>query len=288
MTKFINPEKINLLKSPITETVIQQLIAEDPSRLGLGNLVLKDTERRQPHAGRLDLLLQDADTNRRYEVEIQLGKTDETHIIRTLEYWDVERKRYPQYDHCAVIIAEDITSRFLNVVSLFNGHIPLIAIKMEAYRYSSDEVSLIFTTVLDELTLGLIDEDEEVKEVTDRNYWINRGTSTTVKMADELLGFINDFADGVELKYNKFYIGLAKDRQPFNFAVFRPRKSGIQVDIKLPLTDDIQRELDASGLDDMGYDKKYGNYRLKLDKNDLHEKKPFIQALLKQAYENFR
>jgi hypothetical protein len=29
-------------------------------------------------------------------------------------------KRYPQYDHCAVLIAE-FTSRFLNVISLFNG-----------------------------------------------------------------------------------------------------------------------------------------------------------------------
>jgi hypothetical protein len=44
----------------------------------------------------LDLLLQDADGNRRYEVEVQLGKTDESHIIRTIEYWDIERKRYPQ------------------------------------------------------------------------------------------------------------------------------------------------------------------------------------------------
>ncbi len=39
-------------------------------------------------AGRLDLLLQDAN-QRRYEVEIQLGATDESHIIRTIEYWDI-------------------------------------------------------------------------------------------------------------------------------------------------------------------------------------------------------
>ena len=49
----------------------------------------------------------------------QLGKTDESHIIRTIEYWDIERKRYPQYDHTAVIVAEEITSRFLNVIGLF-------------------------------------------------------------------------------------------------------------------------------------------------------------------------
>jgi len=54
----------------------------------LGDLIVKDKERIQPGAGRLDLLLQDPDTNLRYEVEIQLGKTDESHIIRTIEYWD--------------------------------------------------------------------------------------------------------------------------------------------------------------------------------------------------------
>ena len=40
------------------------------------------------------------------------------------------RKKYPQYEHIAVIIAEDITSRFLNVISLLNGNIPLIAIQL--------------------------------------------------------------------------------------------------------------------------------------------------------------
>ncbi len=95
--------------------------------MGLGKLALKDKERRQPRAGRLDLLLQHQEENHRYEVEIQLGKTDESHIIRTIEYWDNEKKLYPQYEHHAVIVAEEITARFLNVISLFNGHIPKIS-----------------------------------------------------------------------------------------------------------------------------------------------------------------
>ena len=60
---------------------------------------------------------------------MQLGGTDESHIIRTIEYGDIENKRYPQYDHVAVLVAEDITARFLNVISLFNGFIPLVAIR---------------------------------------------------------------------------------------------------------------------------------------------------------------
>ena len=104
--KYVKSERIWLKRhSELKEKWVQERIADDPSILGLGELVLKDKERLQPKAGRLDLLLQDLDGTRRYEVEIQLGRTDESHIIRTLEYWDIERKRYPQYDHCAVIVA---------------------------------------------------------------------------------------------------------------------------------------------------------------------------------------
>jgi hypothetical protein len=115
--KFVKPERILLARhTEYREKWIQDRIADDPSILGLGDLDLKGKERVQPNAGRLDLLLQHPDLNQRYEVEIQLGSTNESHIIRTIEYWDIERKRYPQYDHCAVIVAEDITTRLLNVI----------------------------------------------------------------------------------------------------------------------------------------------------------------------------
>ena len=74
------------------EKWLQARLAEDPGLLGLGDLEIKDVERRQPRAGRLDLLLVEPETHDRYEVEIQLGATDETHIIRTIEYWDIERR----------------------------------------------------------------------------------------------------------------------------------------------------------------------------------------------------
>src|SRR5262245_58772910 len=159
--KYEKLTKLSLRSHPeLTERWVQERITEDPSILGLGDVILKDMERLHSGAGRLDLLLQDADANRRYEVEIQLGKTDESHIIRTIEYWDIERKRYPQYDHTAVIVAEEITSRFLNVIGLFNGFIPLVAIQMQAFKLG-DQVSLVFTTVLNEIRLGLVDEEEE-------------------------------------------------------------------------------------------------------------------------------
>ena len=84
---YVKFEKISLKNHPeFNEKWLQDLIADSPSILGLGDLILKDKERIQPKGGRLDLLLQDFDSNRRYEVKIQLGTTDESHIIRTIIY----------------------------------------------------------------------------------------------------------------------------------------------------------------------------------------------------------
>lgn len=280
--KYVKFEKVRIKKHPeLNEKWVQDRIAEDPTILGLGELIVKDKERRQPKAGRLDLLLQDQDSNIRYEVEIQLGSTDASHIIRTIEYWDLERKRFPQYDHTAVIVAEDITSRFLNVISLFNGFIPLIAIQMNALKHG-DHISLICTTVLDQMTLGLEEEDEE-KEVVDRSYWEKRGTKTTVGLADKLLEYIHSFAPAIDLKYNKFYIGLAIDGQPNNFAILRPQKTAIKVEVRTNKSEEFENEIAEKGIDLMDYTK-WGRYRIRLSKSDVQKHQEFITQLLKQAY----
>jgi len=282
---YLKPEKITLRSHPeLSEKWVQQRVAEDPTLLGLGELVLKDKERIQPRAGRLDLLFQDVESTHRYEVEIQLGSTDEAHIIRTIEYWDVERKRYPQYDHTAVIIAEDITTRFLNVISLFNGAIPLVAIQMNAYKIG-EHLSLIFTPVMNQLSLGLVDEDEEVQEVTNRDYWEHRGTKETVAMADQILDMIHKFDPQLELKYNKFYIGLAKNDQPNNFVSFRPKRNHLRLELRLPRTDELDAKLETSGLDVMDYDERWRRYRIRLTKPELQKHTDFIVELLKQAFD---
>ena len=282
--KYMKPERIWLKDHPeLDERWLQDRIGEDPALLGLGDLVLKDKERPQPRAGRLDLLLQDAETNKRYEVEVQLGKTDEAHIIRTIEYWDIERKRYPQYDHSAVIVAEDITGRFLNVISLFNGSIPLVAIQLSAVRLG-DSVSLVCSKVLDEMRLGLVDEDEEVQAVADRTYWEARASKHTLAMADEMLEVVRALDPAIELKYNKFYIGLAKGGQPNNFVIFRPKKDWLRLEVRLDRSDETQAQLDASGLDIMDYDARWGRYRIRLAKGDTTKHKDFLAELMTKAF----
>jgi predicted transport protein len=283
---YLKPERIWLKNhAEFTEKWVQDRIAEDPSLLNLGDLVLRDRERIHPRAGRLDLLLQAPETKRRYEVELQLGATDEAHIIRTIEYWDIERKRYPQYDHCAVLIAEDITSRFLNVVQLFNGTIPLIALQLQAIRLG-EHITLMFTTVMDELARGVVDEDEDAESTpTDRAYWEKRATKGTVSLADDLLGVLSTFDPSLKLKFNKFYIGLDKDGQPYNFVTFRPKKNQLTLELKLPQSAELDAKIDAAGLDTLEYNKRWGIYRLRLTKDDVASKADVIKELARTAFE---
>lgn len=280
-TKF---EKISLKNHPeFNEKWVQDRIAEDPSILGLGEVIVRDKERIQPGAGRLDILLQEADGNRRYEVEIQLGATDPSHIIRTIEYWDREKKRSLSFDHTAVIVAEDITSRFLNVISLFNGTIPLVAIQMSALKHG-EKVGLVFTTVLNHMPVGLIEEDEEAQEPTDRTYWEQNGSKTTVALADQLLEVAKAHNPKLELKYNKFYIGMAVNGQPSNFVTFRPKKTFLRFEPRLVNSPETQKRLEAAGLDLMDYDKRWGRYRIRLEPGDVEKNRKILEEIIAEAF----
>lgn len=287
MNQYTKPKRIWLRHTPtLTENWVQDIIAADPSVLGLGDLVLRDRERMHPRAGRLDLLLQDPDTYKRYEVELQLGATDEKHIIRTIEYWDIERKRYPQYEHCAVIVAEDITSRFLNVVSLFNGALPIVAIQMQAYEIAG-HLTLVFTKVLDQVERGLVDEDEDaISAPTDRAYWeTQKATAKTLALMDRLFELVKEADQQVELKYNKFYVGLSKQGRAQNYLTFRPKKTSMTLEPKLPRTDETDALLDGAGLETLDYNTTWNHYRIRITEKDLKAHEQLFRDLIKMSRE---
>ena len=279
MGKLVSMPKLSIKDIPdINETAIQEFIFDKPEVLGLGDLTAIQREKGYESGGRLDILLADEDT--RYEVEIQLGATDPSHIIRTIEYWDNERKKYPQYDHCAVIVAEEITGRFMNVISLFNGTIPLIALQMSAYKVG-EQTHLAFTKVLDRVTYG----DDEPVEPTDRAYWEKKSNKSQLKLTDELFKRISEYAPGMELKYNKFYIGLAKDNVAKNFVYFKPCKQCVILNIKTR-----ENNLDSLDTDKLNieYISRNKCYRIRFTGvHEFDENKDLLQSLISEARDLF-
>lgn len=286
--QLVAPKFVNMKNHPtLNEKWLQERLIENPSLLGLpGDLDIRDRERRQPSGGRLDLLLQDQgpEPPKRYEVEIQLGAVDESHIIRTIEYWDIERRRYPQYDHIAVIVAEDVTSRFLNVISLLNRAIPLIAIQIRGVEVNGS-FTLIATRVVDLTTLGT--EEEEEGDTVDRAYWEKKASRNSLQIMDSLVELINTVQPGLVPKYNKHYIGLASNGVARNFVAFRPQKANTLTEFKIPLDEDLTEQLEGAGLSVLSYSTRYRQYRLSVRKTDVDNHREVLLQLVQKAHDSY-
>lgn len=284
MPKLVSMERISLKDSmDVNEKMIQDYIFENPACLGLGDLSALTKEKTQPAGGRLDLLMAD-DDNTRYEIEIQLGETDPSHIIRTIEYWDTERKRYKKYDHVAVIVAEEITGRFMNVIQLFNGNIPIVALQIAAYKMGDGELAMVFTKVLDQISSG--DEEEDVYEATDRKYWEDRSTKDQLKVVDGIFEKCEPLKE-FEMKYNKFYIGLTKNGIATNPVVFKPRKKYVYMFFyRIKEEEEFGPRLDEAGLT-YDYYAKDSELRVRLNQlKDYTNNKELIDEITAKAVAN--
>lgn len=288
MTKLEKAQIISVRDLPNgSERLIQDLIAEDPSILKLGNLLLRDKERTQPSGGRLDLLLEDASTGESwYEVEIQLGPTNESHIIRTIEYWDRERRRYPDIRHTAVIVAEEINGRFFNVISLFNQQIPLVALKLVVFRLG-DQHGILFTKVLDYEPKSAEEADAPSLKA-DRPYWEKRSAQFALKAAEGLIEFCKTTIDGtVAARYNKAYIGTTVEGAASNFTVYYPQKNALRLSIKCKQSESFDGQLGDRGIRWEYNNGPYAGYNLILSESEIAQHDSLIKAMIVQAYRDF-
>ena len=195
---------LSIRECDLDEYWLQDQIYENPSCLGLGDLESVAKEKRQSSGGRLDILLKNPEDDTMYEVEIMLGETDESHIIRTIEYWDNEKRRWPQRQHYAVLVAESITRRFFNVIQLLSHSIPIIAIQVNMIEVSGNK-SLHFSKILD--TYEEIDDGASNDEIYDEAFWKKKST-WTIDTAKVLLETVGNIFDSPSLRYVKNYIAI--------------------------------------------------------------------------------
>jgi hypothetical protein len=242
---------VELRSVGLNEKWLQEQIKSDTTILGLGELEIVGKEHRQPSGGRIDFLMHHADTDLFYEVEIMLGVLDESHIIRTIEYWDVERQRRPQSDHRAVIVAENITSRFFNVLRLLNRSVPMIAVQLSAFKLDDDSIALHAVTVLDVVEEIAEAYVEEEAEETDRIYWEKKRDPASLSVMDKIASALK--ATGIEQKlaYNKHHIALRSTGN--NYCWFHPRKTPGYCHVEFKLSADT-RDPALAVMQDAGID----------------------------------
>jgi hypothetical protein len=192
----------------LDEYWLQDQIATDPSILNLGTLELVRREKRQSSGGRLDLLLQNPEADTMYEVEVMLGETDASHIIRTIEYWDLEKRRYPQRQHFAVLVAETVTRRFFNVIQLLSVSIPIVAVQANLIEAGGKRI-LHFTKVLDsyEEPGDEVLSSGESRETFSEEAWVKK-SPTTLACAKAFVAAVSRTLPDAGLKYFKTGLGI--------------------------------------------------------------------------------
>lgn len=231
------------------------------------------------------MILFDRAADHRYVVELMLGALDPQHIVRTIEYWDEERRRYPAYDYTAIIVAEEMTSRYLNVLSLMAGNIPLLALQLDVLEVEGKHL-LHFTKVLDLRRLRRDDESESSGGGgSSREVWLEYAGQANITLLDRMLSTLKAKVPNLEPSYLKQYIGLRHDNSPANFVTFAPLKRAVWVHIlNLPLTDEVVARLQEAGIETRPH---YSGFKFQVQASDFGSMSNVVLSILDEAATEF-
>lgn len=196
--------KIFIRSAGKDEYWLQDIIYDNPKVLGLGNLVPINKEKKQSSGGRLDILLKDPEQNSMYEVEVMLGETDPSHIIRAIEYWDNEKRKYPQRQHFCVLVAESFDRRYFNVIQLMSLNIPMIAVQADLLEVNGERI-LNFTKIID-IYIEPEESEEDTKLVNEATWtndapWVNAN-------AKDLFEILKSQVSKINLGYTQSYVSV--------------------------------------------------------------------------------
>jgi hypothetical protein len=276
--------KVSIRENELDENWLHQQIIKNPSCLGLGDLEVISHERLQASGGRLDLLLKNPEDDTMYEVEIMLGETDETHIIRTIEYWDNEKRKWPQRQHYAVLVAETITRRYFNVIQLFSHSIPIIAIQVSMIE-AGDQKLLHFSKILDTYEEPE-DSGDNLNEVYNEDFWRNKSPST-IETAKSLLEIIKPVFENGSLNYVKNYIAIEVNNN--NYMWFHKR-SGNKSLLGLWISElRISQAESILEKNNISYVKKDQKIRITTDKEFIQKNADMLKEiaqLVKESWQN--
>ncbi len=228
------------------EVWLQDQIVGNPSSLGLGDLKVVARERRQSSGGRLDILLTNLRGDSMYEVEVMLGETDETHIIRTIEYWSRERRKWPKRQHFPVLVAETITRRFFDVIQVLSYAIPLMAIQATIVEANGNRV-LTFQKILDAYDEPE-DKDDGKYKPPDETFWSDKAPWTN-ETAKALLRVVQPVFANAELNYKKSYITINVNKNDYFWFYERAaNNSALEIWLGERLINTARPLLDSKGI----------------------------------------
>ena len=259
---------------------LQDIIYTNPDKLGLGDLVAMNKEQRQLSGGRLDMLLKDPQDNTMYEIEIMLGETDPSHIVRSIEYWDNEKRRYPQRQHVSVLIAESFDRRYFNIIQILSKNIPMIAIQADLLEVDGNHV-LHFSKILD---MYVEPHDEEQSMQVTEQTWQEK-VPWTLEAAQEFLSTVVGDSEGAYLNFTQSYISIVVNgRNAYMFDKRTQPNSAVWFNVKDDERAQAIRDKLTSDNIFFNFDSNYKNFSLTVDKRFISENHKLLAAIHAERY----
>jgi hypothetical protein len=276
-----------------SEIWLQNWLAADPARLGLGEVQIVAQELSAPRGGSLDILARDGDTY--YSVEVQLGEVDASHSFRVFDYWARNRMRFKDKTHVAVLMVESATGRYRSALDALAEYLPLVVIELRAWRGEAD-VILVPETVV-------INENLDVAGPAGTVAGAERSeTDWQATISGEAWAFYKAFVAWTEASLGevrvdyspKSYIGIRRGRRVWaplwprkdGAFVYLPDPDGLHGEQQSPAMDVFQERLREDGLEtnwQPTYNAGANPVSIRLRQTDLD--KPSVQDLLRATFE---
>jgi hypothetical protein len=114
------------------ESWLKDWLAEEPARLGLGEITILGGEPVQGEDGNPAFMASDA--SRYYSVNVKLGQLDAAHGFHVLDSWARNRVRHPDKTHVAVLVTETLGGRYETALRALSEHLPLVVVELQAWR----------------------------------------------------------------------------------------------------------------------------------------------------------
>lgn len=281
---FVKSQPLSLAgHADYDEAWLERLIKSDTAILGLGSIQVISSQIQQSK-GRLDLLLRDETNEVIYVVELMLGPLDESHIVRTVEYWlrERDRKSHEDYELVAVLAAEKVLeSRFVDVVRFLSRQMPLLLMEVSALQVES-HLTLKFIKVFDGRRL----EGEAISPAPEasRESWIDSASPETVSLAEKLVDMLKGIDPSISLTFKQDFLGLRLGNRANNFMTFQPRRRFLRVWARTVNAVAFARSLKDAGIELLaGCDEEWIHFRITLPQ--FEQSKELLKAIAQASYQ---
>jgi hypothetical protein len=274
---------------------LQDWLAADPSRLGLGDVTIIDQEQAQTSGGLLDLLALDSGSDTYYSIEVQLGEIDGSHSFRVFDYWARNRDRFPGKTHVAVLMAENASGRFRRALEALAETVPLIVIELRCWHGEAEAILIPEIVVANEsLDLSETPAAATAAERSEAD-WRQQASDEAWAFKNAFVQWVEENLGPVRVDYKpKSYVGLRVGRRVWaplwlrqdGATIYLPDPDGSRSDEPSLAFESLEPRLAEAGITAAwvpGYNARANPVSVRLRRAELEL--PIVQQVLRASYE---